>query len=167
MKRIVFLIMALAVCFLTNGCANNTNESEEIHWSVSKHSDITDKDYEEVQGYQAAFLHIEEIMVDRIKEWIDSCDLNGKYYHYIYSDPDSWEMFIYYPCETNNYDNTLKFYLADSYVNVYVESGDISEKKLDYVLLVIQAPLRGVWPSSSRLFVDNQEIELNAIKPTA
>ena len=159
-KRVAFLIVSVAVCFLINGCASNSNEPETINWSVSMHSDITDRDYEEAQGYKAAFLSVEELTVDRVKDWIDSCDLNGGYYHYINSDPDSWDMYIYYPCETNN-SNTFKFYVADSCVNVYVESGNISAEERDYVLLLIQAPLRGAWPSSSRLFIDNKEIVHN------
>ena len=163
-RRSVFLIIAVAVCLLINGCANNANESETINWSAPKHSDVTDKDYEETQGYTAAFFSVEELAVDKIKEWIDSCDLNGRYYQYINADPDSWEMYIYYPCETNNNYNTFKFYIADSCVNVNVESGDISAGERDYVLLLIQAPSRGAWPSSSRLFIDNIEIELSSIE---
>ena len=159
-KRIPLLIIAIAVCLLISGCANKENEPEEINWSVSKHSDITEKDFEEVQGYKAAFFNTDELIVDRIKEWIDSCDLNDGYYSFINSDPDSWEMYIYYPCKTNNNHNTFKFYVSESCVNVYVESIDTSVEKTDYILLLIQAPSRGAWPSSSKLFIDEKEIEL-------
>ena len=157
-KRIAFLIIAITVCFLMNGCTSNSNEPDAINWSVSKHSEITGKEYEETQGYKAVFLTIDEITVDRIKEWIDSCDLNDGYYQYIYADTDSWDMFIYYPRESSN---IFKFHIADSCVNVYVEGGETSAENLDYTLLLIQAPLKGAWPSSSRLFIDNEEIELN------
>ena len=161
-KKIVFLIISIVICFFINGCTSNTNESEEINWSVSRHSEITGKDYEETLGFKAAFLSVDEITVDRIKEWIDLCDLNDGYYHYINSDPDSWEMYIYYPSASATI-NIFKFHVTDSCVNVYVESGDIPAEKPDYILLLIQASSKGVWPSSSKLFIDDEEIELKLV----
>ena len=49
-----------------------------------------------MHSHKAAFYNIDEITVDKIKEWIDLCEPDGGYYQYIYSDLDSWDMFLYY-----------------------------------------------------------------------
>ena len=160
-NKLKLTLIFCVVSVLLYGCTNNERIPESIKWSVSKYSDITGKDYEETtEGYKAAFYTIDEISIDKIKDWIHSCNLNGKYHQYIYSDPDSWDMYLYYPTESKMNYNKLKFYINDSCVNIYVESGDKLENTQKYVLIRVQAPHRGAWPSSSKLFVDNYVIDL-------
>jgi len=164
-KRITWLMAAVAVLLIVGGCAKEAPAPRGVNWSVSKHSDVTDRDYEEVDGYRAAFYDVDEIAIDRIRKWIDSCETTGGYHHYIYSDPDSWDMFIYYLVSEEVQYSGFAFYIADSTVNVYVETDDASpaaEYNQDYVLIRVQAPMRAAWPSSSRLFVDGNEIDLSS-----
>ena len=169
MKRITLLIAAVILCLTISGCATPETVPEQITYSVSKHNDATGKDYEEVQGYTAVLYSVDKITIDTIREWIDSRDLSGGYHQYIYSDPDSWDMYIYYPSEAYGHSYKFIFYISDFCVNINVDSSVdldinytpiITPRDQDYILLRIQAPARGAWPSSSRLFIDSHEIHL-------
>jgi hypothetical protein len=64
--------------------------------------------------------------------------------------------------------NTDKIYDAFSFcvakptVQLYLKGRDIAdeEQPTEYVLIRIQAPLRGSWPNTSELYVDEVKIEL-------
>ncbi|MDR2547858.1 MAG: hypothetical protein LBC96_10250 [Lachnospiraceae bacterium] len=136
---------------------NQTN----IWWSDSKYSEITSKHYEETaNGYKAAFYNKDELNVERIKDWVVSCEPSEEYYQYIASDPDSWDMYIYYSHGNSIFgNNELKFNIEGSEVNLFVTSNDNESTTDDYILIRIQAPTRGVWPSSSTLYWNDQKIE--------
>ena len=138
------------------------NNNKEIEWSVSKYSDITKRYYEETRhGYKAAFYDMSEIDVEKIIDWLASCEQSEDYYQYIYSDPDSWDMFIFYAPPINNFSNNqLRFFISGSTVNIFVENGYSADISADYMLIRIQAPKRGAWPSSSTLHVDGNSIEI-------
>ena len=129
--------------------------------SISKYSDITGKYYEENStGYKAAFYEKNEIGIEKIENWLTACETAEGYYQYIYSDPDSWDMFIYYSPENASfcaYD--FKFSVDASVVNVYVSNDNSADFSADYILIRIQAPKRGVWPNSSELYVNGSLIK--------
>jgi len=135
--------------------------NKELKWSVSKYSDITSRYYEETEnGYKAAFYEKNEIDVQRIIDWVDSCEKSEEYYQYIYSDSDSWDMFVYLTLSNGNFSNTeLKFFIDGSTVNIFVTNDDSADTTAEYILIRIQAPLRGAWPDSSTLYVDGICIE--------
>ena len=150
-------------CFAENTWIKNSEKN--INWSVSKYSEITSRHYEETpDGCKAGFYEKAEIDIARISEWLAACEPSGGYYHYIYSDPDSWDMFIYYPVKNNSNEvyKSFKFCVVEKIVRVYVESNEASfeEPPSEYILLRIQAHPRGVWPSGSALFINGREIML-------
>jgi hypothetical protein len=162
-KRLISAVLFIALIVLPSGCGKGGNATGKIYWSLSKYSEITDKKYEETsQGYRAAFYTLDEISVDRIKIWLDSCDQKGKYCQYIYSDPDSWDMFLYYQTDAKAQYDQMKFNVLKGCVNMHVKSSAASDAAIGqyYMLLRVQAPLRGSWPTSSRLFIDDSEISL-------
>jgi len=131
--------------------------------SVSKYSETSERHYEEnSNGFMAAFYVKEEIIVNDIIDWIDSCEPSEKYYHLIYSDPEKWDMYIYYQPE-NNEDKiyeSFKFCIVERTVKVYIQTkAAVDETPADYVLIRIQAPLRGLWPNLSELYIDDRQIE--------
>jgi len=130
--------------------------------SVSKYSDATGKHYEESNnGYKAAFYDKNEIEPEKIKNWLASCEPAEGYYQYIYSDPDSWDMFIYYsPVNGNFSGSNFKFSVDGSVVKVYVTNDGLDNTSTDYILIRIQAPQRGVWPGASELYIDDNIIEM-------
>ena len=144
--------------------SNITFHERLVEWSISKYSEITARHYEETAaGYKAAIYRKEEINIDKVINQLEAYVANGKYYHYIYSDPDSWDMYIYYPFINGasiEY-NGFKFFIDEGVVNVFVDSnGDLNiEQHNDYLLIRVQAPSRGIWPNSSELFIDNIRID--------
>ena len=162
---ICLIAVVIPRCTDTNSTPKEPITQNTINWSISKYNEELGRNYEEVQGYKAIFCTIDEITTEKIREWIDLCDFSEGYYQYTHSDPASWEILIYYPKEANvNYDK-LKFYIEESpekSVVFYVESSDMGESKnsQEYLLILLQAPYRGVWPRLSRLFIDGHEINL-------
>jgi len=135
--------------------------------SVSKYNNITGENYEETSnGYRAVFCSIEEITVDKIRNWLEDCEPNGQYYEYTYSDPDSWDMFIYYPFEnkSNKLYESFEFCIVDQTVEIYVESSTSEEPPSEYILIRIQAPFREAWPNKYELIIDGQKIEMGNIQ---
>ena len=170
--RKAFLIALCTLCTLSFwGCQSKplgeaASGTPGSRMSISKYSDVTGKNYEETfDGYKAAFYNTEEITTQRIKDWLDTCEPSGQYYTYIDSDPDSWDMYMYYAPE-NNTDTVYKsfsFCVVDQIVKVYVEGNKSTEKQpSEYVLIRIQAPARGAWPAKSELFIDEQPVEMSA-----
>jgi len=132
------------------------NSKKDIEWSVTKYSDITSRYYEEIKnGYIAAFYEKSEIEIQSIIDWLASCEKSENYYQFIYSDPDSWDMFVYYHPENGFIsNNSFRFFIDDSTVNIFVTNEDSVDAVDDYILIRIQAPLRGLWPNSSTLYLD-------------
>lgn len=133
-----------------------------VNWSISKYSELTSKHYEEISnGYKAAFYTKDEIGVERISNWLAACEPSEGYYQLIYFDPASWDMFLYYAPENGRFSNdSLKFYIDGSILKVYVENDDGVDNYTDYILIRVQVPLRGAWPSSSVLYLNGIEAEM-------
>ncbi|MCL2544518.1 MAG: hypothetical protein FWE77_01220 [Clostridia bacterium] len=167
-KRSAAALCALLALALF-GCGNRLfREEPAVHMSVSKYSDITERWFEETaDGYKSALYRIEEITVERISDWLAAQEPSGQYVHYIYSDPDSWDLFVYYPLESTServYDS-FSFCVTEQTVKLYVKGRPAAgeERPSAYILIRVQAPLRGAWPSRSELYVDSAPITLRPI----
>ena len=106
----------------------------------------------------------EEILSEEINDWIKNCEQCGKFYIYVYADPFSWELYVYYPVESNvnkNY-TSFKFNVFEQKVKIYVESVEVSTDKLpsEYILIRIEALKWAPWPAYFELFIDDIQIEL-------
>jgi len=76
--------------------------------SITKYSEERGWYYEETtSGFKSTFYTTDDIEVERIKDWVDECRPTSKYYQYIYSDPDSWDLFICFPFEDEIVCNSL------------------------------------------------------------
>ena len=130
-------------------------------FSDTQYSSATGKHYEETaNGYKAATYEKYEIEIEKINSWILSCAQAEGYYQFIYSDADSWDMFIYYSPYNMEFNiKDFKFSVDDSIVRVYVTSTESTDASTDYMLFRIQAPLRGVWPTSSELYLNGIQID--------
>ena len=147
---------AFLVCFvLLFGLATCKNSMSATNFDTE-----SEKNYEETaDGYRGALYKKEEITALEVKTWLDSCETEKKYYAYIWSDADSWDMFIYYaPGETKGYN--LKFKIKESTLQVYLTTDTKnSAERLEYALVRVEAPRSGAWPTDSELYVDNVSIE--------
>ena len=137
---------------------------QDIDWSVSNYSEATESDYEETaSGYKAAFYYKREIDIKAIENWLSSCEPAEGYYQYIYSDPDSWDMFIYYSPENGSISvDGFRFAVIDSVVKIDVQSdgsAGTAGTAADYLLIRVQAPQSGAWPNTSELYIDGKRID--------
>jgi len=152
--------------FFSNGCKNYSAEDHiRDDLSVTEYSDATGRYYEETSsGYRAALYQKDEINVETIKNWLSTCDPSNSYYEFTYSDPDSWDMFIYYsPIDEGISCEGFRFSVVDSTVHIFVTSGGAtSGENEDYLLIKVQAPLRGAWPNTSELFIDDVQIGIES-----
>ena len=162
-RRITIICFCFAL--LLTGCqsvvGNDYDSVEEL--STSHYSDITNRHFEEIStGYRAAFFAKDEISTERIMDWLDS-RLPGEGFHrFIYSDPASWDMFIYYHPEDGLYAHySFRFSIMGSTVTIYVVTDDASPAFLsNYLLIRVQAPPRSSpWPSNAVLYIDGVNIE--------
>ena len=161
----------------TSGGSGAEYSYENVPWgdnlSVSMYSEATGKHYEENNRYKAAFYEIEEITIEKILDWLASCEPDDKFYQYVYSDPDSFDMFIYYsPVSGAAAYNSLKFFVSEStiFINMTKDKNAAGvnpayDKNADYFLIRVQAPQRGVWPNKSVLFIDGRLIGRYAAEP--
>jgi hypothetical protein len=170
MKRVVIALICFFVLLSIAGCNSGTDAVNPPNGlSITKYSEATGKYFEETpNGYRAVFLNIEEITIERIANWIASCKASDSFYQFIYSDPDSWNMFIYYFPEDGLYGyKSFRFSVTNSTVRVHVVTEDSNSAFLsEYMLIRIQAPRRGVWPNKSELYVDDVMIEVQHSRQT-
>lgn len=163
MKRIIILLCSYLVLFLV-GCQNNNEDPMiESALSTSRYSDVRGIYYEQFNGYRAAFYSKDAITVERIINWIDSCPSSEGYYDLIFADPASWDMFLYYFPEGGlSAYYSFRFWIEDQIVRVYVEADETNPNFSffsDYLLIRIQAPRGGPWPSFSKLYINGDRIE--------
>jgi len=162
------VLTALSVLLLTVSVSACRKESRSVEsdggLSVTK-TGVAGRVYEETSGgYRAAVYDAEEISGERVKQWIDACregDVQG-FTFTIESDPDSWDMFIYYPVPDGAYiSRSFRFCIEDQTVIVYLESADdATESPADYVLIRVQAPTWGAWPTTARLYLDQAPVQV-------
>ena len=160
MKKIIKLVLSilLTICFLT-GCFNSK-------MSVTKYSTQTARYYEKYRNYKAAFYQKEELLETEIyKEmltWFETHEQSERYYYYVFSDPFSWNIFVYYKFDKTMYCD-FEFCMTKNGVVIYVKSNDHSDRNelSDYVIIRIQSPqLTGVVPIVAEFFIDDAQIEL-------
>jgi hypothetical protein len=161
MKNAIIIFMCFCLMFCVNGCKSSVEEPDKL--STTKYSEATVKYYEETaNGYKAALYGKDELVAEKIKAWVDSCPSGEKYYQYIYSDADSWDMFIYYfPANDELQYGGFNFSVDDSTVKINVTNDEpVNAVKADYILIRVQAPMRGSWPNSSELYINGEKIEI-------
>ena len=164
MKNITAIIICLCLVPCMSGCTNSIEDKSKSNGlSVSEYSEMTDRYYEETSsGYKAAFYEKDEIEIEKIENWLTSCSSGENYYQYIYSDPDSWDMFLYYsPIDSGIQYSGFSFTVDGSTVKIYMSNdGTPNDANKDYLLIRVQAPLRGAWPNSSELYLDDKKLEM-------
>ena len=148
----VYMMLLILLCV---GCTTS-GETTDKDWSVSKHSDITGLYYgETASGYKAALLEIEKVSDDKVKSWLAENAGTDGYCILLISDADSWDAYIYCPVgQSDGYEN-LRFYVEDQSVELYVDS---AEQGQGYLLALVQAPLRGPWPTAVNLYINQSAV---------
>ena len=149
-KNIIILLIVGILLFLS-GCG-----------------EVKDEKVKDVKSYKSTILLKKDYKGSKLEKWIESCGSTGGYYEFINSDPDSWDVYIYYPninpkseyitykvdmkIEENNEDRILKVYLTK-------QNADSDEQVVKDLVLEVQAPLRGAWPTKSEIYLDGIQVK--------
>lgn len=112
-------------------------------------------------------------MGDWVVEWVSGVTAGKGFQYFIYSDPDSWDVYLYYPerqAETQmltNDDVAVEY--SDGILSVYVTTGreeSISTDGEERWILHFAAKPFGAWPSKIKLYWDDCEILCDAMDGT-
>lgn len=160
------LTTILLIVVLISGCSRLDRQSFSSQDSViDKRYDVIDKSTGEVSQYLLTITNCGAISLDVITEWVGKCEAVDGYYDYIYSDPDSWDIFLYIPNAQELFgdiqNSNVEIEVTDSILKVYIDITDVStkEKKSGELIIHLVAPLRGSWPIASELYVDGTRVE--------
>jgi hypothetical protein len=113
-------------------------------------------------GYQASICSYDDFSKETQK-WMDSCKSSG-YFEYINSDPDSWEMLLYYPGINSSHEpfiyGDIRLSLEASVLKVFItrKAASNNDRVDDDLIIHITAPSRGAWPNGSEMYIDGVAI---------
>jgi len=170
-------LLLLSTCFslvlILTGCETNSDPPPpnlvNTPLSTTQFSEYTNLYFEEVPGFQSAFVGRDWIPVSvttpvtEFTEWVDSNEYSPYYYQLIWSDPESWSKYIYYrPADGFFGYYSFRFSIVDSVVKFYVTPDEESPTFIeDYILILIQATSRGLRPTGTELYIDGVQVERN------
>lgn len=150
-RKTILISLFLGILLLLFGCSENKEEKVK-----------------DVKGYSSTFLFEKDYKGSKLEKWIKSCSDADGYYQFINSDPDSWDMYIYYPNinpkpEYIRYKVDLKIEekAEGRILKVYISKQNVGSEKqvIKDLVLEIKAPLRGAWPAKSEVYVDGKEVK--------
>ena len=158
MKKVTALLLSSFLILFLSGCQERPRISESMY------SEITGLHYQELDGFKATVVERGFITSPSVLEWLDSIELSNNesgYYQYIYSDPDSWDMFLFVPnseVESGRYVSTesMRFTIVDNIIKIYFDTTEVGPGAS--IIVLVQAPMRGVWPNGSSINVANKMI---------
>lgn len=109
-------------------------------------------------------------MGDRVTEWVSGLTEKEGFHYLICSDPDSWDVYLFYPrkwAETQmpkNNDVSVKY--TDHILNVYVTEPPTEEPPTERNkkwVLHFMAPTFRAWPSEIRLYWNDREVPCDSM----
>lgn len=104
-------------------------------------------------------------MGDWVVDWLSDVTEKEGFQYFIYADPDSWDVYLYYPIKQaeiqmlKNDDIAVEY--SDHILHVYVTSPHPEENSVheeEKWILHFMAPTVGAWPANIRLYWDGSEI---------
>ena len=150
-QKTIFISLLLGVNLLLSGCSESKDEK-----------------LKDAKGYKSTTLFAKDYQGSKLEKWIESCSGTGGYYEFINSDPDSWNLYIYYSninpklenvsfkvdlkIEEKNVDIILKIYLTE-------QNSDSDEQVVKDLVLDVKAPSRGAWPTKSEVYLDGIQVQ--------
>ena len=168
MKKKLVVAMILFVALVLPACSDATQDtSNEAASYFAEEQQVKN----ETDGEISAFgLNIApaDTMGDWVVDWLANVSIGDGFQYFVYSDPDSWDVYLYYP---NNHakiplltnddvavdfsDGSLKVYVTES-----IEETAADDTK-DWILHFAAYP-RGAWPTSVELYWNTAEIPCDA-----
>ncbi|MGM9635043.1 MAG: hypothetical protein ACI3YE_02695 [Candidatus Avispirillum sp.] len=168
-KKLVAAVILLGTFFLS-ACSDITPD-------MGKKADTYFPEAYQVKNYTdgevSAFgLNIApaEEMGDWVVDWLTDVHAGDGYQYFVYSDPDSWDVYLYYPnnhsiplltnddVAVNFSDGTLKIYVTEN-----IEDTEFTGNAENWILHFAANP-RGVWPTGVELYWNNVKILCDAVE---
>lgn len=153
-------ILLCVQILLVAGCVNNNKKQDETDRQYA----VIDKSTGKTSDYLLNITNCKKISLDIITEWVNGCEDTNGYHAYIYSDPDSWDLFIYMPTAQTTFgdikNSNIRIEIIESTLKIYIttNSSITHDKKSDELIIHFSAPTRGAWPSELNLYIDGKLI---------
>lgn len=119
-------------------------------------------------AYALNITNAEAIGLDAVDEWLEERTEGAGFQWLMYTDPDSWDAFIYIPeiqqrtGDLTNADVTIKVTEDEPgrTLNVYLHTENVTthEKPPQEQVIHLAAPMRGAWPTAVCVYVDGVEL---------
>lgn len=167
-KKLLVAMILFGVLFLS-ACSGTTQDTRNKAASYFAEEHQV-KNY--TDGEISAFgLNIApaDMMGDWVVDWLSNVSTGDGFQYFVYSDPDSWDVYLYYP---NNHakipllsNDDVKVDFSDSSLKIYVTESvgeTTTDDTKDWILHFASYP-RGAWPSSVELYWNTVEIPCDAI----
>ena len=170
MKKVLVVAMILLGILFLSACTDTVSRTDKEtntyfneEYQVKNHSD---------GGISTFGLNIApaDEMGDWVIDWLADVSAGDGFQYFVYSDPDSWDVYLYYPNShiihlLTNDDVAVDF--TDSALKVYVTESiedTMSTEHTEHWILHFAATPRGVWSNRVDLYWNDVEIPCDAAK---
>lgn len=170
MRRVITVTMLMLSILFFSACSGSRhslgNSREQYfpeEYQVKNHADG------KISAFGLNIASADE-MDDWVVDWVSGVTAGKGFQYFIYSDPDSWDVYLYYPekqAETQmltNDDVTVEY--LDGTLSVYVTTcreENISTDGEEKWILHLAAKPYGTWPSEVVLYWNDCEILCDAM----
>ena len=98
-----------------------------------------------------------EAMGTWVTDWLEGLESGEGFQYFIYSDPDSWDLYLWYPEKQAEIQalspEDVRLEVRDSVLQVYVTPGGAAEPAGEEPWVIhIAAPFLGAWPTGAALY---------------
>ena len=159
------LILLLAGCINFGQGAHTEDTCVAGGLSTSQFNDTTGRHFEETpNGIVAAFFRKDEITGAHPTEWVNG-RLPGEGYETLTRlDPEKWDMYVYYAPEQGFFGYySFRFSVEGETLSIFVTPDPESATFLEeYLLIVVQPPIRSTLARETSLYVNGEAIPLRA-----
>lgn len=170
MRRVIAATMLILNTLSLSACSGSLGNSKEQYFP--EEYQVKNRDNGEISAFGLNIASADE-MDDWVVEWVSGVSVGQGFQYFIYSDPDSWDVYLYYPDEQaatqmlTNDDVAVEY--SDGILSVYVtpcREESISTDSEEKWILHFAASPYGAWPSEVVLYWDDCEILCDGMDAT-
>lgn len=167
MKIVLVTVLMFSILFLSACTRSAQNAGDLRRQDYSEEYQV--KNY--ADGEVGAFglnIATADDMGDWVVDWVSGVTDGKGFQYFIYSDPDSWDAYLYYPegqaemQMLTNADVAVEY--VDGTLSVYVtarhKEGVLADGEGKWILHFM-APTFGAWPSEIKLYWNEREVSCN------
>ena len=170
MRRVIAVIMLLLSTLLFSACSggiHNPGNSREQYFP--EEYQVKNRADGEISAFGLNIAPADE-MGDWVVDWVSSVTVGKGVQYFIYSDPDSWDVYLYYQekqaeIQTLTNDDVAVEY-SDGTLSVYVTANPaddiLADEKEKWILHFAAKPF-GAWPSEIKLYWNDSEVLCDAV----